>query len=269
MTLTPRLLGRTQRPVSPLLWRLGDAPIEVDILTRAARAGANWLYLSHDAPEETVGAIRESLARVNVAFSFVIGIAVDALQSRAATPLQQRLAALGVKNCAAVMLQNVVAADVKSGRPFHRLMQLRDRGLVQTFWIESQTCADAEWMIENTPAHALSLPFGVLDQTARYRVAAASIELGTAIVAAPVASPVWQPPKSVGPAADIAYSSGESAIASILRPFPATHGDLEAMLSAAAHPMPEADREDWWKLFQQVVPSTPKPPHGHGPEFGA
>jgi hypothetical protein len=166
------------------------------------------------------------------------------------------------------MLQRVEITELKAGRPFHRLAQLRDAGRTQLAMLEAPDVADAEWMVESTPAHAISLPFDLSDQLAKYRVLPAAREMGTAILSRRAAPARWplDPPASA--AENIAFRAGEEDVAAVIEPLAEDVKTLELLLAAVRSPMPPAEREQWWTRFQAHVPPPAKRPRGHPPEYG-
>ena len=57
------------------------------------------------------------------------------------------------------------------------MLQLRDAGLTQFSFLEAESAEVAEWMVENTPARAVSVPFDPADQTARFRLTEVAREM--------------------------------------------------------------------------------------------
>ncbi|GMV97737.1 MAG: hypothetical protein AMXMBFR83_20920 [Phycisphaerae bacterium] len=73
---------------------------------------------------------------------------------------------------------------IKAGEPFRRLQELREAGRARYFSVWTDSVADARWVVENTPAHALTLDAPTADDGWRELLTAAGEE-GTGIIAGP------------------------------------------------------------------------------------
>jgi hypothetical protein len=256
--LSPRVLGRVGSPIAPLIWRVAQTtPLETRVLIRAATAGADWLLVDADVAPP-------ALPPTGVPLHTIIGIDLETLVERTGRRLIERLDALPGRRCDAVLLQHVTANDLKSGRPYNRLTRLRDEGRTSLVMLEARDAAEAEWMVENTAAHAVSVPYGIGDQTVRYRVLPQAKELGVAILARePEVARV-----EVTPSDDsLRLRLSDPDIAASVEPLPRDETELSAALSRALSPMSEDDRTKRWETFQQRVPVPAKPRGGHPPEF--
>ena len=253
-TLAPRTLGRTARPVAPVIWRIGpDSSPSADVMQRLPEIGAAWFFIDADAPDDLL----HQLGQLTPAMSAVIGMSQTHLTPRAAHWLTGRLARLGLSSCDGVMIQDVSPSEIKAGGPFHRLIQLRDRGLTKTFWIDAEDAPSAEWMVENTPAHALCIPFSLVDQTAAYRILPATAEMGLALIARP------------GDASEknLAFISAEPRISSILIDLPPTPPEFTRIINAIAHPLPESQRLEAWERYRAAHLEPPKPKRNLPPDM--
>jgi hypothetical protein len=261
--LTPRQLGRTAEVlVPPVIWRAGGDVRDDDVVERAIEAGADWFFVPADQ------AIGDALLRpiCDGEAELIVGVSLDSLLQRRTPPIFERLPG---RACGGVMLQEGVATDLKGGRPFHRLMQLRDAGRARLILLEAADVAEAEWMVDHTPAQAVSLPYGLIDQTARYRVLPAAAENGTALLARePESPPAWEH-DPIDPLASVAFGAAESPITSLLQPLPRDRESLDQILASIRNPMPDEQRQRWWEAFSKQVPEPPKPRGAHPPEYGA
>lgn len=252
---TRRLLRRSGREMPPLLWEWTGSP-DPAVLQELRRISTTWVYF----PEAASAPI--AMPDLNI----VLGVPADALQPRRGAIVHDRLRALGVSRCTAVMLQDVSAGAIKAGGPFHRLSQLRDQGTIDLFFAEADDYATAEWLLHHTPAHALSLPFSLGDLTPKYRLLRDAVGFGTGIVARPSQS-IWNAPQPPDLATTVSFLAAEEAVTSILLPLPRRVEELHGIANALEHPMPEPDRARWWDSFQQQIPEPPPPPRGIAPDL--
>ena len=250
-TLASRTLGRTGRPIPPILWRIGPhTAAPADVLQRLPETGATWFFIDAGTPDQT-------LAQLSPGASIVIGMDVGQLTPRAAAWLSRRLQQLSLATCEGVLIQDASPSAIKSGGPFHRLIQLRERGLTRTFWLDAEDAATAEWMVENTPAHAVCVPFSLDDQLAAYRVLPAAAEMGLAVIAKP----------GDLSAANLSFIAAEPRISAIVIGLPQTPQDLRRMAVAVAHPMPDEQRLTAWEAWQAAHPEPPRPKRNLPPDM--
>ncbi len=259
-------------PMAPILWQANPACVDSrqarDVLARAAAAGADWIYIPSFLSAAEASELARLLGLIGSAWSVVIGLRVDQLQGRAVVPLQQRLAELGLRRCHALMIQGMSPTDAKSGRPFHRVIQLRERGLIDASFVYADDFACAQWMVENSPAHAVCLPYGLADQTAAYGLLRTAAENGAALIAAPVILPPWQPAPAFTAEMDLSFIAAEPGIAAVLRPLPLDPERLERMIHAVSTPMLDSDRQTWQDQYRQFTPPPSRPIRGLPSEFG-
>jgi hypothetical protein len=255
--LSPRVLGRAGSPIPPIVWRVSHAsPFNAHVLTRAAAAGADWVLVDADVPPA-------SLPR-DVFLHTIIGIDLETLVERAGRRLTARLDALPGERCDALLLQHATANDLKSGRPYNRLTRLRDEGRAPLLILEAIDAAEAEWMVENTAAHAVSVPYGIGDQLVRYRVLQHAKDLGVAILARePEVAHVEAAPTDDS----LRLRLSDPDVAATIEPLPHDEAGLRAVLARAVQPMSDVERSHQWESFQQRVPAPAKPRGGHPPEF--
>jgi hypothetical protein len=250
--LQPRILGRTALPVAPVVWRISDhAP--ADVLRALAEAGASWLVVDAGADDQLL----DALARHLPGFPAVIAMQADQLTPRAALWLSRRLDRLSLQRAVGLLVQDATPGAIKAGGPFHRLIQLRERGLAQTFWLEAEDAATAEWMVENTPAHAVCLPFSISGQSAGYRVLPAAAAMGVALVA-----------RSGDTAADnLSFIAGTAAITSMLIDLPPTLDELGRIVRAVSSPTADARRQQIEQAYRAANPEPPRPRRNLPPDM--
>ncbi|MDP9174939.1 MAG: hypothetical protein M3O30_13905 [Planctomycetota bacterium] len=244
IALPRRTLGRGGTAVPIIIWTIGAGMRAADggIVSAAIVAGADWFFIPAAVDIENLPEFKSILPQ---SASLILGVDGTEISSRRIT-LAQRLKSLGRPSCAAVMLQNVTADEVKSGVPFHRLLQLRDSGLFPAIWIEAQTAPQAQWLIEHSPAPAVCVPFSVEDQSIKYHTTTSSLEMDTALIAA---SPVAPGPQ------DISFILSEPAVVSVMVPFPKSLRELSVIIFAAGYPMESAARESLWEKYTSSHPA--------------
>jgi hypothetical protein len=256
-TLAPRALGRVGSLVPPVIWRVThESSPAADVLGRAAAAGADWVLF-----DESVAA---PAVPENLPLRTIVGIDLETLVERTGQRLAARFDALPGRRCDAVLLQRATANDLKSGRPYSRLSRLRDDGRTSLLMLEAYDDAEAEWMVENTAAHAVSVPYSAGDQLVRYRVLEHARQLGVALLARePDVARV-----AVAPEGDpVRFRLSDPDVTATIEPLPRDEQALRDVLTRASSPISEVERQQRWELFQQNVPEPPKPRGGHPPEF--
>ena len=265
--LQTRQIARAGVRVPPIIWEV--APEQVDRPERAAiveacvRLGASDFYLPAATDPKTMERFAQSAAASNV----LLGLHAEHLLPRGSPAARERLRAAG--RARGLLLEDVASVELKGGRVFQRMAQLRDDGLVQFLALDASDVAAAEWMVEHTPAHAVCVPYGLADQTAAYTLLGAAEELATAVFARRPARATWAPPDAITDDLDLGFRVADARVTACIEPLPGSVHELEARLRAASDPMPASARERWWSAFQQQVPAPPKPRGGHPPEFGA
>ncbi len=269
--LVPRVLGRTQRLVPPVIWEIDSREsCGREVLERCAQAQANWFFAPAGVGEEALRAFVErhpsSQCGPAEAYSLVLGVEPDHLLGREMREVVKRLEAVGRRECDAVMLQSASPAELKSGRAFHQLSKMRDGGMTQSVFLFTESVSDAEWLVENTPAHGVALPYGLLDQTAMFRVLEAADEMGTAVMSCRPREAVWEPEGLHSTETDLSFRVAAPGVTSVVEPLPGTVEELDRMLEAVSRPMAVSERSRWWEQFQQRVSPPPKPRLGHPPE---
>jgi hypothetical protein len=264
--LPRRILARTERPVPPVLWEL-TAGADPGALEEAAAAGADWFLVPASVPVDRIPTLVASIRAIPSAH-VVVGVTAADLVTRTRRAEVARIDALRPLKCAAVMVQAGGPSEMKSGGPFHRINNLRQQGRCELVFAEAETVADAEWMIANSPAHAVSVPFGIEDQTARWRVLAQGEELGTAVLARTPHERVWEV-KHPTREEDLAFVLAHRAVAMGVQPFPTSREEASRILGSAARPIDETQREALWARFSQSVKEPAKPRGQHPPEYGA
>lgn len=250
--LTPRRLGRTERLAPPLIWLI-HPQVQQEVWTLAAAAGANWAIVPASLTDQSLGSL--AVGRQHV--SIILGLDAASLASRKLDGPSKRLQLLGQNRCLAGLIQDIAADEVKAGWPFHRLGQLRDRGLMELLMAQADDCAAGEWLVDHSPAQAVVAPYTIANQLAAYRLLDSASEVDTAILAQGDGG---------DPAADVRFVLSDPRIAAVVLPLPHTPAELGVLLEAASNPMDESDRQKLWADYQTRVPAPPKPRSAHPPE---
>jgi hypothetical protein len=252
-SVSPRLsskpLGRSDIRVPAAIWIVGAGNLTEDfpqVVRLALRGGCDWFFIPADVDSDCLQRIAADLpmGRATVA----LGVDSAEIRSRKIN-LEDRLARLNRKNCAAVMLQNVTTDEVKTGVPFHRLYPLRERGLFKSIWIEAENEQDATWLIENSPSAAVIAAFGVSDQSLHYRAMQSAVEMGTGLIAR-----CPEPPEE----RDLRFIAAEPAISSVMMNLPESAVELAAAIKHLANPISGEDREKLWQAFDASHPAPPR-----------
>jgi hypothetical protein len=255
-----------------MLWEVDlpavDAGEFAEVLQVVVAAGADWFFIPNTVATGDLPLIVAQLQAVPSA-QVVLGVAADDLVARTRRVEVERIDALRSLPCAAVMVQAGTPSEMKSGGPFHRVNTLRQQGRCQFVFAEAHDVADAEWMIAHTPAHAVTLPYGIADQTAGFRVlGVAAEEVGTGVIARRPTGAVWATPE-VSLDQDVRFMLGDPRVTMVLESVPASREEAGQLLSAAARPIAGAEREAMWERFRAAVKEPPKPRGNHPPEYGA
>jgi hypothetical protein len=267
LSVVPISTSQIQRAgieISRIIWCLDarDAAQHVTQLFKHFSCPAGlWVYIPSTIPDTPLLGI-DSILKQNVdePVSLIVGLTAESIRRRLSNPLQDRLKLLGVSSCAAVMLEDVDVLDVKSGWPFHRLGALRDQGLLKMFFTEAHDIAAAEWLVEHSPTYGVSVPFGIDDQSVKFRLLQTAQDLGTAIFA-----------RSTGrnSADDIRLRASEQGVAAQIESLPHGNDELQRMIAALQHPMHETDRAKLWEDYRSGHAEPVKLRSAHPPEFGA
>jgi len=232
--VTNRTLARVGLQVPVIWWDLWASPI-VDECLKAS----NWCVLRGNVP----------VAQLPESVELMLAVDADELLSRRTSIITQRLAEIGRPRCRGVIVENLSPDQLKSGRVFHRLTQSRDQGLTQLLILEAEDALAAEWMVEHTPAHVVSVRYTIDDQAIRYRVIDAARDAEMALIAR----------------GDLRLCIGEPAIAAVRCPIPQTPEELWEILSTVDRPDP-AFSETAWKEYQTTHSPPPKLKSAHPPE---
>ena len=238
--LPQRPLPRAGRTISPLVWRIDGPPPEAGSARAAAVArafgAAEWCYVPSGLTDELVRRWADFAAPIGggagVGVRVIAGVRVDELLARDAAPLRRRLAH-GPGRCEAVMLEEADPLELKNGRPYQRLNRLRDAGVARLIFLEAPDAATAEWLVENTAAHAVSVPLGLEDLTALYGLPQLAAEVGTALLARKPEAATWRPSGQADDAADLAFRLGEPRVAAAIAPMVADGAGLDRVLRVA------------------------------------
>jgi hypothetical protein len=255
-----RKIGRVDRSMPLVLWRIESASEMID---RCIDYGADWFFIPASVPNEVIAGLSPLLERGRL----VIGIEAEHFALRSTQKVDARLASAGRSAVDAVMLQEVSLAEVKEGRTFHRFTQLRDQNRVQLCFVEAATHADAEWLVRHTPAHGVSMIFGLNDPTARYRVFAEAGEIGAAIMACPAITSIWQSAREYSRFSDLSFVASHPQVSTVIEPLPASDEELGIIINAIQHPMPATESDAIWENFQAQIPEPKKLRGAHPPDW--
>jgi hypothetical protein len=261
-----RPLDRDGRTISAIIWEVDRAPSETDgeLLAASRALDANWLLVPATPSLDLLDQWRTLITESD---HLIIGVDSDDLVARRNRALVERLESLGRSHCDAVMLQDADTDSLKAGRPFHRLSNLRESGLTKFLFLDSPSAEVAEWITENTPAHAVAVPFDLADQTARYRLFDVAQEMGTKLLSRRAEAKKFD--IAVAPEQELAFRFAEPHITAVIEPLPTTIRDVHRIANASTLALSTEQREEWWRQFQEKVPPPPKPKRGHPPEYGS
>ena len=254
MSLAHRKLGRTEVRVPTLIWRLTGPP-DPDMLRACTEASTTWAYIPHATPLNTVRAAAMD------GWSYVIGVEMEALRTRVVQPLEEKLSSLGARQCAAVMVESPTSMGVKAGWPFHRLSQLRDRGVTSQFWVDTDDVQVAEWIVEQTPAHAVVVGYGHADQAARYRLFNAARDMGVAVIGKPLGREMNLE--------DVRLCSSEPGLTTQMIDLPNDLPTLNRLLEAMQMDLTGPELDAAWDAYAKAHSEPPRPKGAHPPEFGS
>jgi hypothetical protein len=249
--------------ISAVVWELNErARGEVLVACRALEA--NWFLIPAALSVEAIARWRDLL---HASDHLIFGVDSHELVARRNRVLAERLEAIGRSYCDAVMLQDADTDSLKAGRPYHRLSQLRDAGLTRMIFLDAANAEVAEWMTENTPAHAVAVPYDLADQTARYRLFDVAKEMETRLLSR--GASVRKFPIEAPPDEAIAFRFADPHITAMIEPLPESREQIDAIARAAWTTLSPAKLDSWWRQYQEKVPPPPKPKRGHPPEYGS
>jgi hypothetical protein len=176
---------------------------------------------------------------------------------RNARPVHEELAKLGRKRCEAVILDDATPTELKGGRLFHRLSQLRDEELTSLLILSAPDSLAAEWMVENTAAHGVIVPFSRADQSAGFRVLDKATDVGCALLA------------RAKDLEDIRLILAEPRITVAIIPAPASEVELEELERIVRAGPDTAYRDEEWEKYRASHEPPAKLRSSHPPEYGA
>ncbi|MCX5658245.1 MAG: hypothetical protein NTW19_00815 [Planctomycetota bacterium] len=154
--------------------------------------------------------------------------------------LRRRFEALGRQAVTAVSIEVEDVADLKGGSLIQTLREWRDAGRIRHIAFGHADVRNVEWLAKNTPAHLLTMPFSLADQSARHRAIVAAREFGMARVAA-------EPPADDGVSLRFALGSAGLVLPVLDRP-----------LSPGITPMDVAEIDAAWADHQKAhAPPAP------------
>jgi hypothetical protein len=128
--------------------------------------------------------------------------------------LRQRVEALGVSRVAVIALTVQDAGELKSGGLLQVMFSMREAGLFDHVALATDQVNTAEWLSGNSAIHGLMLPYGLEDQSARYR----TIPLMKQMIQAAAALRVV--PHDDDAAAAFAWGDSERVLPVMDRPWP-------------------------------------------------
>ena len=194
--------------ISPLVWHVGplspgaDPPLTI---LWAAIALGGWVFVPTDVQDADLGWVKKvfdsqptEVAPTVRSRSVVMGVrGEDLAAQRAVAP---------VRTAGRDRRDKLHRGHAGRGRPrraegrphYQRLAQFRNAGVIRLIFLEATDVPNAEWLIENTAAHAVSLPFGVADLTAAYGLLDIAKEVGTAVLARRPERVVWERDRGLG-----------------------------------------------------------------------
>ena len=141
---------------------------------------------------------------------------------------------------------------------------MREKGLAQLAMVETHEVLEAEWLVENSPAHAVLAPYGIAEMSAAYRLLDAAREVGTGILAT-------RPPGATSSmdVTDLQLRLSDERIAAAIEPLPRSDADLAVIQEAMKTRLSAERRRELWDDFTSRVPPPPPLRSGHPPEYGA
>lgn len=263
--LTPRPLGHTGLSAPPIIWR-ADEPIGWNdrLLQACRRAGANWFFLPSDLADDDLHRFVQLQAIADEAFHILLGVTSEELKPRDSPDVRRRLSLL--RSCIGVILEDASPTELKAGRVFQRLSQLRDDGHIRLTALATEDMAAAQWIVQNTAAQVVCAPYGLADQTAAFALLPLAAEIHTAFIATRPPRAIWPLPPGMALESDVSFRIANERVTAQVESLPATTAELERMLEAVNQPMPAAEREEWWRRFAAHVPPPKKPRGNHPPE---
>ena len=261
------------RMIAPLVWRVGPLGPGVDpplTILSAAIATGGWVFLPADVPDADLGFLKAFDSKTIQRPSIVMGVrGEDLAAQRAFAPVRTTGRDRRDKLCGGHPGRG--RSHRAEGRPaYQRLTQLRDAGVTRLIFLEATDVPNAEWLIENTAAHAVSLPFGVADLTAAYGLLDIAQEVGTAVLVRRPERVVWNATSGWDkPTSHVPFCLSDPRVAAVIEPLPDTEERLRDLLVAAASLVSDDVTGELWAAFQQQVPRPPRSRTGHPPEYGA
>jgi len=175
-------------------------------------------------------------------------IAPPALDRRGETIVRDQLAAVGHARVDVLVVTGIVASDIKSGWPLHRLQRMRESGLCRYVIIETSDALEAEWIAANAPVHGVIVHYTPADMAIRYRAFESAHHGGVAIIV------------HADTAYDAAFALATPEICSVILP--------KQMHDVPLPIVSTSDVDVSWASYQQDHPAPPKLRSGHPPDAG-
>lgn len=258
-TLPRRTFGRLGLAVPPVLWHV-TAPTDPSLVSAAVSLGADAFWIDADATHVPSAPPA----------TWFVGVSLEEATRADPTRLLAILDQLPGRRAVGVVLQHAAAAQLKAGRAIDRLQRLRQAGRFDALVLEAATTADAEWMTDNTPAHAIVAAYDLADQSAGWRVLASAAELGVAILATrspeTEAAHAWLAPHAPTPASLDGFRLADPRVTMAAEAFPASLDRLDAIAAAALTPMSDSERDEWTARYRAVHAEPKRSRTGHPPD---
>lgn len=249
--LAPRPLGQTGLFTSPVIWQVESKP-DSGVLNELSARGLDAFFWPSDC-EAPLGQFELSRSATPDHARTWLGVGADDLMPRDMPRVRKRLAEAA--RCDVIVLEDADISDLKGGRAFQRLLELRHEGAVAAIAIQAGDLNTARWVLENTAAQVLVLPFGLGDLTAAYTLLPDAQQLGFAVVAQAPAETVWTPALPYDVSTDLAYRVSTPGVCASLAPMPANIDDVKLAVHGLAAPMSESSHQAWWAEFSERIPA--------------
>jgi hypothetical protein len=197
--------------------------------------------LSHDA--------REAIERLPLA----LHIHEPEFIRRMPAMIEKSLTELRRTRVDAVILHVQEPADIKSGSAIQTLSVLREQGKIGVIGLSATTALEAEWFAGASSARLLSVPFGIEDQSLRFRALAAMSEYSMDALAANAIT---------NDGAAGATAAARFALAMSLQVLPVFAMPLSEEMTAMSAPEAEAE----WTQYTASHAPPPALPRSRPPE---
>ncbi len=181
-----RVLAPLAITVGPCAWRASmlatnssSAPAPAPGAAPYLRAHPSLIAALPDDGEDTLRAAAPAAAGLPV----LLGVREPAFSRRLPALIESRMRAIGRDRVDLLALWVQDTAQLKGGSAMQTLFELRRNGRAGEIALAHEDVREVEWLALNTAARALVAPYGLHDQSARYRALAAAHEHGMACIA--------------------------------------------------------------------------------------